>query len=157
MRRRSVDFSGPARRRRRSVSTVTYEIPPEQERKCTRRMLWPSQRLDGTFGTPVRRRGAFYATPKTNGRCRSASAGKMSSFPFLPPHSLVPQTDGVERGDGESGERRRIKERGLHQATVAWVCRSVCTLRARTHTRTPGKHRRARCVAEDRHEQSFRC
>lgn len=54
----------------------------------------------------------FDATLETNGRCRSATTVKMSSFLFLLPHSLMPQTDGVERGDGENGGKRRIKEKG---------------------------------------------
>lgn len=48
---------------------------------------------------------SFDAAPKTNGRCRSATTVKMSSFLFLLPHSLMPQTDGVERGMEGMGER----------------------------------------------------
>ena len=68
-----------------------------------------------------------------------------SLFFFPLPHSLMPQTDGVERGDGErTGGKRRIEEcwRGLRQATV--YPGSVHHL-ARTHLLMPN-HWRPRCL-----------
>lgn len=105
---------------------------------------------------------AFAPYAKTNGRCRSASTVKMSSFLFLLPHSLMPQTDGVERrrrgggGDGENGEKRRIKEKGLHQATAARVCPITALHPAQAHERTsPRREAEPRRVAEACLQQSF--
>lgn len=90
----AVDLSGPARRRR-SASTVTYRIPAEQAAKPLPAFR---PRLDGC---PSRREGFFVSPMQTSERCRSATTTKMSSFfffSFLLPRSLMPQTDGVERG-----------------------------------------------------------
>lgn len=95
----SLDLSGPARR---GFPTVTYHIPLDQPRK-----YFPLYRHCGCVcvcgGLAYFDR--FDAVVKTNGRCRSATTVKMSSFLFyFHILSLMPQTDGVARGDGENGK-----------------------------------------------------